>query len=175
MHLTRNHWWAALALASLATGCAKETTTTVEPASSTVTTPAPSSPEVPATTKTETTETTTAPADAKPAMPADDIKIEAPKVEPATKGEVPKSAGAAAADTPKLSDEEVAEIKKLPADDQILALKQTVCPVSGEPLGSMSVPIKVTAEGKTFFLCCNGCKKEVEKNPKEVVAKLAGK
>jgi YHS domain-containing protein len=38
----------------------------------------------------------------------------------------------------------------------------------------MDAPIKVSAEGNTFFLCCKGCKKEVEKNPKEVVAKLGG-
>ena len=54
-------------------------------------------------------------------------------------------------------------------------MKQVLCPVSGEHLGSMDAPIKVSAEGKTFYLCCKSCKKEVEKNPKEVVAKLAGK
>ena len=113
----------------------------------------------------------TAPADApKPEMPADDIKIEAPKIEPPTKGDAPKSAA-----TPKLSDVEIAEIKALPADEQPVALKQAVCPVSGEHLGSMDTPIKVTAEGKTFFICCKSCKKEVDKDPKAVLAKLAGK
>ena len=53
-----------------------------------------------------------------------------------------------------------------------VALKQAVCPVSDENLGSMGVPIKVTAEGKTFYLCCKGCNKEVDADPKAVVAKL---
>ena len=51
-----------------------------------------------------------------------------------------------------LGADELAEIKKLPADEQAVALKQIVCPVSGEHLGSMGVPLKVTAEGKTFSL-----------------------
>ncbi len=36
----------------------------------------------------------------------------------------------------------------------------------------MGTPIKVTAEGKTFYLCCKGCKKDVDADPKAVVAKL---
>ena len=37
----------------------------------------------------------------------------------------------------------------------------------------MGVPIRVTAEGKTFFLCCKSCEKEVKADPKAIVAKLA--
>jgi YHS domain-containing protein len=36
----------------------------------------------------------------------------------------------------------------------------------------MGVPLKVSAEGKTFFLCCKGCNKELKANPQAVVAKL---
>jgi hypothetical protein len=39
-------------------------------------------------------------------------------------------------------------------------------------LGSMGVPIKVSAEGKTAYLCCKGCNKDFDKDPKAVFAKL---
>src|SRR5262249_18578876 len=91
-------------------------------------------------------------------------KAEAPKAEPAKAS--PKAAAV------KLSDDEVAEIKKLPESEQAAALKQAVCPVSDEPLGSMGMPVKVSAEGKTFYLCCKNCKKEVDADPKAVLAKL---
>jgi YHS domain-containing protein len=98
---------------------------------------------------------------------------EAPKVEAPAKPEEPKDkADEKKADAATLSDEEVAEIKKLPPADAAVALKQMVCPVSGENLGSMEVPIKVSAEGKTFFLCCASCNKAVKADPKAVVAKL---
>ncbi|AMV38692.1 hypothetical protein [Planctomyces sp. SH-PL62] len=101
-----------------------------------------------------------APTEAAPA-PADETKKEAePTLEGPTAGEV------------KLSDEEIAAIKKLPADEQDAALKQAVCPVSDEHLGAMDMPLKVTAEGRTFYLCCEGCKKAVEEDPKAVIAKL---
>jgi YHS domain-containing protein len=95
-------------------------------------------------------------------------KLEAPKSEP-SKSEPPKAAAV------KLDDDEIAEIKKLPAAEQIVALKQVVCPVSDEHLGSMGMPLKVTAAGKTFYLCCKGCKKDVDADPKAVIAKLANK
>jgi len=72
----------------------------------------------------------------------------------------------------KLTDEEVAEIKKLPADEQAIALKQVSCPVSGEHLGGMDVPVKAEIDGRTFFLCCKSCQAEVKKDPKKVLAKL---
>lgn len=37
--------------------------------------------------------------------------------------------------------------------------KQKICPVSGQALGSMGDPIKVTAKGRSIFLCCSGCVK----------------
>ena len=36
----------------------------------------------------------------------------------------------------------------------------------------MGVPLKVTAAGQTFFLCCKGCNKDVQDDPAAVVAKL---
>jgi YHS domain-containing protein len=72
----------------------------------------------------------------------------------------------------KLTAAETAKIKTLPAAEQELALKQAVCPVSGEHLGTMGTPVKVTAEGRTFYLCCKNCEDEVKSNPKAVIAKL---
>jgi YHS domain-containing protein len=72
----------------------------------------------------------------------------------------------------KLTDAEIAKIRTLPAAEQDAALTQAVCPVSGKHLGSMGTPFKITAEGHTFYLCCDGCEDEVQKDPKAVVAKL---
>ena len=36
-------------------------------------------------------------------------------------------------------------------------MAQGICPVTGEKLGSMGVPIKVQAGEETLFLCCKGC------------------
>jgi hypothetical protein len=112
---------------------------------------------------------------AKAEAPAAEVpKVEAPAVTPAAPADAPQEkAGEKKADAATLSAEEVAEIKKLPPADAALALKQMVCPVSGEHLGGdMGAPVKVSAEGKTFFLCCKSCNKDVLADPKAVVAKL---
>ena len=124
----------------------------------------------------------TQPAPAKETAPKDTAKppgeakgqetpaLEPPKTEPAKDKAEP--AKEKTADV-KLSNEELATIKKLPPADQDLAIKQAVCPVSGDHLGGeMGTPVKVTAEGRTFFLCCAGCNDEVKKDPKGVIAKL---
>lgn len=80
---------------------------------------------------------------------------------------------AATSAKPVLNAEEKAEIAKLTEKkDQDAALAQAICPVSGENLGAMGVPIKVSAEGKDAYLCCKGCVKDFEKDPKAVFAKL---
>lgn len=95
---------------------------------------------------------------------ADAPKLEAPKAD-APKIEAPKSAA--------LSADEKSEISKLEAKaDQDLALAQATCLISGENLGSMGVPIKVSFEDKSAFLCCKGCVKSFEKDPKAALAKL---
>jgi YHS domain-containing protein len=102
----------------------------------------------------------TKPADAKK---GDDAPpIEGPKAESA------KPASAAV----KLTAEELDEIKKLPAAEQAAAISQAVCPVSNHHLGSMEMPVKVTAEGRTFYLCCESCQDKLDANPKGIVAKL---
>ncbi len=65
-----------------------------------------------------------------------------------------------------------AALEKLAAEDRAAAEKQKVCPVSGQPLGSMGTPVKVTVKGQTLFLCCPGCKPAIEKDPDKYLAKL---
>ncbi len=63
-------------------------------------------------------------------------------------------------------------LAKLPEGDRELALAQKVCPVTGEPLGSMGAPIKVTVGGRRLFICCEGCEDDAKKNFDEYLAKL---
>jgi hypothetical protein len=160
----------ALALL-FAVGCAGEEGAGTSPAPGPASGPAPSAPTLPVAPKPEAP----APApeakdDAAPAPtpPAEENKDEEKKAEEKPSLEAPKAEAGAV----ELSDEELANIKQLPADEQPLALKQAVCPVSDEHLGAMDAPIKVTAEGRTFFLCCKSCNDDVKSNPKAVLEKL---
>jgi YHS domain-containing protein len=72
----------------------------------------------------------------------------------------------------KLTAEELAAIKELPAADQAAAIAQAICPVSTHHLGSMDKPVKVTADGRTFYICCDSCEDKVKSDPKGVIAKL---
>ena len=69
-----------------------------------------------------------------------------------------------------------AEITKamaeLSVEDRALAIKQKVCPVSGEGLGKMGVPLKMEVKGQTVFLCCAGCKDKLLASPDEYLAKI---
>ena len=65
--------------------------------------------------------------------------------------------------------------EKLSAADQTAALAQKVCPVSGEKLGEMGTPFKVTVKGREVFLCCPSCKEDLEKDPDKYLAKLDAK
>jgi YHS domain-containing protein len=67
---------------------------------------------------------------------------------------------------------ELASLKELSPEDLALVKKQKVCPVSGEPLGSMDKPYKMTVKGQTIFLCCQGCEEAVQKDPDKYLAKL---
>ena len=75
----------------------------------------------------------------------------------------------------KLTDDQLAEIKKLPEADQKVALEQKVCPISGDNLGDMGVPIKVTLKDQTVLLCCGGCKKQALAEPEVTLAKIGKK
>lgn len=41
--------------------------------------------------------------------------------------------------------------------DSLLIKAQKICPVSGVTLGEHGEPVKAILEGKTVFLCCDGC------------------
>jgi hypothetical protein len=56
--------------------------------------------------------------------------------------------------------------------DRKAAIEQGVCPVSGEPLGSMGAPIKVHVKNRDVFICCAGCEDDIKKSPDEYLAKL---
>jgi YHS domain-containing protein len=71
-----------------------------------------------------------------------------------------------------LTSEELAAVKELPEGEQTAASQQGVCPVSTHHLGSMGKPIKVTAEGRTFYICCDSCEDKVKSDPKTVIANL---
>ena len=57
--------------------------------------------------------------------------------------------------------------------DRKLAEEQKICPIEGEPLGSMGKPIKLTILGQPVFICCKGCTDDAEKKPEETLKKLA--
>ena len=76
-------------------------------------------------------------------------------------------------DVPKTNEVEDA-MAALNAADRALAEAQKVCPVSDQALGSMGTPIKVDVEGKAVFICCEGCRKKLLRDPKKYLAKLAG-
>ena len=64
------------------------------------------------------------------------------------------------------------ELAKLPDVDRKLASIQKTCPITGEALGSMGAPIMVAVDGRSFFICCEGCREEAQKNFNEYIAKL---
>ena len=71
---------------------------------------------------------------------------------------------------------EAQEIREAMAElseaDRKLAEAQGVCPVGDGPLGAMGKPYKMTVKGRDVFLCCDGCKEVVEKDPDAILAKL---
>jgi YHS domain-containing protein len=93
---------------------------------------------------------------------------------PAVEEEVVEEVEVPAVESSQSSDSnEVTEaMAELSEADRAAALAQKVCPVSGEPLGAMGTPIKVSADGREIFLCCKGCKEKFEANPQEYFAKL---
>lgn len=55
--------------------------------------------------------------------------------------------------------------------DELLISLQATCPISGQPLGSMGKPPKVSFGGKSLFVCCAGCTKKVEAAPESYFTK----
>lgn len=80
----------------------------------------------------------------------------------------PKPADTGATD-PKVK----AALDKLSVEDRKLAEEQKTCPVTGEALGSMGVPPKLTLKDQTVFLCCASCKKKAESDPDKTLKAVA--
>lgn len=82
--------------------------------------------------------------------------------------------GAASSDDWKagLSAEAIEAYSQLSDADRVAALKQKICPVADNPLGSMGAPYKVMVEGRDVFLCCEGCEEELKSNSAKYLAKL---
>ena len=85
----------------------------------------------------------------------------------------PKATPAPAASNPNPDSEVKAALNKLSPEDRKLADEQKTCPITGEPLGSMGVPPKVTLNGQTVFLCCTSCKKKSEADPEKTLKAVA--
>lgn len=67
---------------------------------------------------------------------------------------------------------DLAVTKATAADEKAIASLK-LCPVSHEELGSMGTPLKVTRGGRTTYLCCKGCLKELEANPEKFLGAKA--
>jgi YHS domain-containing protein len=175
MNLIAKSTWTVLFLGA-AVGCAGDSETESPPAP--VTNPGPTaqparSPAKPASESPKETasEDAKAPAPSSHAKTGDTKKgAESPKVEGPKADSSKADSGA-----DKLTVEELDAIKELPASEQDAARAQLTCPVSTDHLGSMGKPYKVTAEGRTFYLCCDNCEKKVKADPKKYIAILDAK
>ena len=63
-------------------------------------------------------------------------------------------------------------LKELSTEDFQSAMAQHMCPVSGEMLGTMGVPEKVDVNGRSVWICCDGCKDKLLADPETYLAKL---
>ncbi len=88
------------------------------------------------------------------------------------KGTSPAQPAAGTAPEAGAADETAEALAKLDPADRDAAKQQSVCPVSYHALGSMGPPVKVTHDGQSLFLCCDGCKDEFDKDPQVFMAKL---
>jgi Cu(I)/Ag(I) efflux system membrane fusion protein len=74
-----------------------------------------------------------------------------------------------------LTEEQVeaeAHLAELAPRDQVLARAQKLCPITGEPLGSMGKPVRVMLNNQPVFLCCKSCKAKAEKEPAKTQARV---
>jgi Cu(I)/Ag(I) efflux system membrane fusion protein len=94
-----------------------------------------------------------------------DLKAGQARPQPESKPEVtPPPAG--------MSAKVRANLDKLDPEDRKLAEAQRLCPVTGEPLGSMGKPIKLSVKGETVFVCCKGCPDDALADPDKTLAKV---
>lgn len=67
--------------------------------------------------------------------------------------------------------QEQASIDELSPEDRLLAMRQRICPISDQRLGSMGKPVKMDVQGTPLFLCCKGCEGAVQENPAAALEK----
>lgn len=72
------------------------------------------------------------------------------------------------------SSEMKSALAALATADRALARQQRDCPVTGYPLGSMGTPVKVQVNGRTVFICCEGCRAPLVNDPASYLTKVAG-
>lgn len=61
---------------------------------------------------------------------------------------------------------------RLSDDDLQLARRQAICPVAELKLGTMGPPIKINVDGRSVFICCEGCREKLLKEPAKYLARL---
>ena len=70
------------------------------------------------------------------------------------------------------SPDAIGDSSGLSSEDQALAAKQKICPVTRKPLGSMGPPVRVSVAGKTVLICCDGCEDRLKKSPAKYLSNL---
>lgn len=63
-------------------------------------------------------------------------------------------------------------LEKLSPEERRSVERQSNCPVTGMPLGSMGKPLKLELQGHTVWLCCEGCTVEASEDPRKTIEKL---
>lgn len=81
-----------------------------------------------------------------------------PPAQPPTRSTSPKS-------TPAKS--------SLSPEDQALADRQRICPVTELPLNSMGGPVPVMVSGRKVFICCKGCEKRLKDEPEKYLVRIS--
>lgn len=104
-----------------------------------------------------------------PATPAADHAALPTEGEPSGKlGDAAQPAEKEAAQAAKIK----ANLALLSSEDRTLAEKQKICPVSGESLGTMGPPKKISVAGREVFICCPGCEDALTNEPAKYLAKI---
>lgn len=63
-------------------------------------------------------------------------------------------------------------MQSLSEEDRQSALRQRICPVSEEPLGSMGPPVKVVVGEQEIWICCDSCEELLKADPQSYLEKL---
>lgn len=73
---------------------------------------------------------------------------------------------------PSEEDQIKESLAKLNADDRKAAEAQRICPVTDARLGIMGAPVKVSVKDQDVWICCAGCKTELEEHADQYLGKL---